>query len=179
MSIIEHYMKSRQLTLQEGGLFEVGRQMVNGQSLLGYVNAPNSMRDMWLLATGHGDAEYLIYNDERWTYAQAAREVAAFASYLSAQGVKPGDRVAIAMRNYPEWMLAHWAINSIGAVVVGMNAWWVADEMAYALGDSNPCVLIADDRRLLTFSQVADDFPNIHVVSVREANSPVTATPGK
>lgn len=179
MSIIEHYKKSRQLTLQQGGLFEVGRQMVSGQSLLGYVNAPNSMRDMWLLATGHGDAEYLIYNDERWTYTQAAREVAAFASYLSAQGVKPGDRVAIAMRNYPEWMLAHWAINSIGAVVVGMNAWWVADEMAYALADSNPSVLIADDRRLLTFSQVAADFPNVHVVSVREDNAPVTATPWK
>lgn len=177
MSTIEHYKKSRQLTLQEGGLFEVARQMVNGQSLLGYVNAPNSLRDMWLLATGHGDAEYLIYNDERWTYTQAAQEVAAFASYLRAQGVNPGDRVAIAMRNYPEWVLAHWAINAIGAVVVGMNAWWVADEMAYALADSKPCVLVADDRRLLTFSQVAADFPNIHVVSVRESNSPVAATP--
>lgn len=176
MSIIEHYKKSRALTLQEGGLFEVGRQVVNGQALLGYVNAPNSMRDMWLLATGYEDAEYLIYDDERWTYRRAARDVAAFANWLIGQGVAPGDRVAIAMRNYPEWMLAHWAITSVGAVVVGMNAWWVADELAYALSDSKPCLLIADDRRLATFAEVAGDFPDIRVVSVREPSPPVVAT---
>jgi long-subunit acyl-CoA synthetase (AMP-forming) len=76
-----------------------------------------------------------------------AKIVAEFAAWLTAQGIEPGDHVAIAMRNYPEWMMAHWAVNSIGAAVVGMNAWWVADELDYALNDSKPKVLIADDRR--------------------------------
>jgi long-chain acyl-CoA synthetase len=176
MSIIEHYKAARELTLQSGTLFEVGPQNVGGQELLGYVNAPGSMRDLWLLATGHGENEYLIFGDERWTYTQAAVEVAAFACWLKGQGIESGDRVAISMRNYPEWMLAHWAINAIGAVAVGMNAWWVGEEMSYALKDSKPRILIADDRRLATFAAIADDFPDMTVVSVRADDSPVAAT---
>lgn len=175
MSIIEHYRKAKELATAPGSLLEVGPVKVGGQELLGYVNAPNSMRDLWLLATGHGDSEYLVYKDERWTYNQAAADVAAFAAWLHEQGIRPGDRVAIAMRNYPEWMLAHWAINSIGAVVVGMNAWWVADEMAYALNDSSPKMLIADDRRLDAFAQIADQFPDMQVVSVRTPEPPIPA----
>jgi len=176
MSIIEHYHTARQMVTAPGGLLEVGRVSVRGQELLGYVHAPANMRDLWQLAASHGDNEYLIYGDERRSYADAAVEVAGFANWLLAQGVQSGDRVAIAMRNYPEWILAHWAINSIGAVVVGMNAWWVADEMAYALGDSRPVMLVADDRRLQTFAEIASDFPNMKVVSIRESNSPVAAT---
>ena len=82
-------------------------------------------------------------------------------------GITPGDRVAIAMRNYPEWMLAYWAITSMGAVVVGMNAWWVTDEMDFALGDSSPKVLIADRERLLRFAELRDSYPQISCIAVR------------
>ncbi len=177
MSIVEHFRTAREMATASGTLFEVGTTNVGGQSLLSYIHAPQSMRDLWLLATGHGDAEYLVYKDERLTYKQSARDVAAFASWLVAQGIEPGDRVAISMRNYPEWMLAHWAINAVGGVVVGMNAWWVPDEMAYALNDSAPKMLIADDRRLANFAEIADQFPDIQVVSVREPNSPIPAIP--
>ena len=56
---------------------------------------------------------------------KAHRRVASIANWLQAKGVEVGDRVAIAMRNYPEWLLSYWAITSIGAAVVGVNAWWV------------------------------------------------------
>mgnify|MGYP002475889157 CR=1 FL=1 len=174
--LIEKYQEARELTLAPGGLLELETVERDGVPLLAYKNAPGSMRDIWLLAAGNGDSDYLVYQDERWTYTEAARDIAAFAAWLVAQGIEPGDRVGISMRNYPEWMLAHWAINSIGAVVVGMNAWWVADEMAYALNDSKPKLLIADDRRLATFAEIQSDFPDIQVVSVREDNSPVAAT---
>ena len=72
MSIIEHYTAARELTLQDGTMFEVGKQRIDGQALLAFVNAPSSLRDMWLLATSHGDADYLVYNDERLSYRQAA-----------------------------------------------------------------------------------------------------------
>ena len=62
-----------------------------------------------------------------------------------------------------------------GVAIVGMNAWWVADEMDYALNDSKPKVLIADDRRLEAFAQIQEKHPDIKVVSVREPNSPVAA----
>ena len=176
MSIIEHYKAARELTLQDGTMFELGKQRIDGQELLAFVNAPSSLRDMWLLATSHGDADYLVYNDERLSYRQAAVQVAGFAHWLVEQGIEPGDRVAIAMRNYPEWMLAHWAINAVGAVVVGLNAWWVGEEMAYALKDSQPKLLIADDRRLLTFAGIAADFPHMRVIAVREDSPAVNAT---
>ncbi|MGD2009087.1 MAG: class I adenylate-forming enzyme family protein, partial [Cellvibrionales bacterium] len=176
MNSIESFRAARELVTQSGSLLEVGRVDVAGQSLLGYVHAPGTMRDLWMLATGHGDAEYMVYLDERLTYADAARQVAGFANWLTEQGIGAGDRVAIAMRNYPEWMLAHWAINSIGAVVVGMNAWWVADEMSYALDDSSPRVLVADEQRLATFASIADRFPDLKMVAVRAEGTTLAAT---
>ncbi len=70
------------------------------------------------------------------------------ARLVDTYGVEPGDRVAIAMRNYPEWVLGYWAVVSIGAACVGMNAWWTSEEMAYGLSDSRPKVLIADGERV-------------------------------
>lgn len=59
-------------------------------------------------------------------------------------GVRPGDRVAIAMRNYPEWVLAFWAAARLGAVLVPLNAWWTGPELAYGLSDSGAKLLVAD-----------------------------------
>jgi acyl-CoA synthetase (AMP-forming)/AMP-acid ligase II len=74
--------------------------------------------------------------------------VNAIAGWLFAQGVVKGDRVAIAMRNYPEWILIYWACVSTGIAVVGMNAWWVPEEIEYALTDSAPKVVFCDAERL-------------------------------
>ena len=150
-----------------GQMFEVTRSPVRGVDILTYVHAPASLRDVWLASAGHGNNDYLIYNDERISYHEAHRQVAALAAALVQRGVKPGDRVAIAMRNYPEWMLAYWAIISIGAVVVGMNAWWTASEMEYALQDSTPRMLIADRERLERFAGIRDALGTMDVIAVR------------
>ena len=81
-----------------------------------------NVRDVWLSTIQFSDRPYLIYGEERLTYGESHEQVNAVASWLFAQGVKPGDRVAIAMRNYPEWMLIYWACVSTGIAVVGMNA---------------------------------------------------------
>ena len=93
------------------------------------------------------------------------------AHYLvNEHGVGPNDRVAIAMRNYPEWALAYWATIVVGASAVGVNAWWTASELEYALNDSRPKVLIADDERL---ERVLEVLPAVraeaplHIISVR------------
>ncbi|MDP5052651.1 MAG: acyl--CoA ligase, partial [Congregibacter sp.] len=153
-----------------GQMFEVHRAPVNGVGILSYVHAPNSLRDLWLASAGHANNDYLIYQDERLTYAEAHQRVASVARALADMGVVSGDRVAIAMRNYPEWMLAYWAVTSIGAVVVGMNAWWVPHEMEYALQDSEPKVLIADEERLQRFAEIRDKFADLSVVAVRPAS---------
>jgi acyl-CoA synthetase (AMP-forming)/AMP-acid ligase II len=150
-----------------GQPFEVQTVDVRGIPVRAYRHAPGSLRDVWLASAGHGDADYLVYNDERVSYREAHRQAAALAARLQALGVQPGDRVAIAMRNYPEWMIAYWAITSLGAVVVGINAWWVAQEMSYALQDSAPVVMICDRERLQRYAEIAADFTGLSLIGVR------------
>jgi len=160
-----------------GEMFGIAEVEVGGHTLKAWEMAPNSLRDLWLATAGHGDADYLVYGEERWTYAQAHDEVARIANWLVEAGVKPRDRVAIAMRNYPEWILAYWAISAIGAVSVGMNAWWVADELRYGLEDSGTTLMVCDGERLERFSEVRDSFPDLSVVAVRVTDAPDWATP--
>ena len=150
-----------------GGPFEVGEVTVRGVPIKAYTNAPANLRDIWVGSAGHGDADYLVYEDDRWTYTDAHRDVASIASWLVAQGIEPGDRVGIAMRNYPEWMLAYWGIISAGATVVGLNAWWTGPELLYGVQDAAPKVLICDQERLDRFLPIRDEAPACTVVGVR------------
>ncbi len=156
-----------------GQMFELADIEIRGQTLKSFSNAPTNLRDMWLMSAGYADADYLVYQDERWTYAEAHDQVNRIANWLVSNGVQQHDRVAINMRNYPEWMLCYWAIVSVGASVVGMNAWWVTDEMEYGLQDSAPVMMICDQQRLDRFQPIASEFKNMKVVGVRlEGDTP-------
>ena len=137
-----------------GQMFEVTEAEVGGNTVKAWAMAAPCLRDIWMMSAAHGEADYLVYQDERWTYNQAHDEVARIAAWLTANGISQHDRVAINMRNYPEWMLAYWAIISIGAVAVGMNAWWVTEEMKFGLQDSAPKLLICDRERLARFEPI-------------------------
>ena len=101
-----------------GSPLEVHEIEVRGQSLLAFKNAPPTIRDFWLSTSAFADRDYLVYEDERLTYGQSHDKVASIAAWLVAQGVKRGDRIAIGMRNYPEWMLIYWASLCLGVAVV-------------------------------------------------------------
>ncbi|MFK7730805.1 MAG: class I adenylate-forming enzyme family protein [Pseudomonadales bacterium] len=161
----------------EGQLFALTDVEVRGQTLPAWAIAPPTLRDLWLAAAAHGDADYLVYQDERWTYAQAHEHVASIANYLAANGIGKDDKVAIAMRNYPEWLLSFWAIVCIGAVPVGVNAWWVAEELEYGLKDSNTKLLICDRERLQRFESIKASLPELPVLTVRVDEVPIWATP--
>ena len=139
---------------------------VDGVPLRIFDNAPDSLRDLFAGTAAHGDADYLVFRDERLSYEEVHRQVRALASWLADNGVGPGDRVAISMRNYPEWVIAYWTVVSMGAVVVGMNAWWTATEMAYGLQDSAPAALVIDGERWERLASL-DDWPQIPVVVTR------------
>src|SRR5579871_4141917 len=146
-----HYQALKEVWTQltaPGAPFEVVTVEVGGVPVKAFKAAPKNVRELWLSSAQFGDRDYLVYQDERLTYAEAHRQVGAVASWLIDQGVRPGDRVAIAMRNYPEWLIVYWASVSIGVATVGMNAWWVADEVEYALNDSEPKVVFCDAERL-------------------------------
>ena len=105
-----------------GEMFETVNVTVRGQQLKAWANAPASLRDVWLSSATYADRDYLIYQDERLTYTQAHDQVARIANWLVSHGVKQHDRVAIAMRNYPEWAIGFFACQAIGAVAVTLNA---------------------------------------------------------
>lgn len=153
-----HYKELKQVWAEltaPGAPFEVGSIARNGVELKTYKHAPANLRDVWSTAREFDERDYLIYENERITYRQARIHSERIASWLAAQGVEPGDRIAIAMRNYPEWMLIYWACVCSGATVVGMNAWWANDEIEYALANSKPKVLFADQERLVQLTQCA------------------------
>jgi len=158
-----------------GQMFEITEVEVAGQHLKAWANAPGSLRDVWLSTVANGDKDYLVYEGERWTYSRAHEEVARIANWMVTNGIGQHDRVAIAMRNYPEWILAYWAVICIGAVPVGINAWWVAEELAYGLKDSGVKLLVCDDARLGRFREIREDFPGLQVVAVRVDDVPAWA----
>ena len=172
-----HYAELRQAREEltgPGGQFEIIEQEILGNRIKTFKNQPPSVREFWLSTAAWGDRPYLIYEGEMLTYAEAHAQANALAAWLMAQGIAPGDRVAIAMRNYPEWMIAYWACTAIGVAAVGMNAWWTSDELDYALTDSAPKVLIADAERLARYRDLTPR--DLKLVAVRLAEYPEGVT---
>ncbi len=131
-----------------GAPFATSEITIDGVTFKVFDRAAGTMRDLFATAREKADDIYLVYEDERWTFGDVMAQVDGLASLLVERyGVEKGDRVAIGMRNYPEWITSFAAITSIGAISVSLNAWWTEDELAYALGDSDPKVLIADQER--------------------------------
>ncbi len=128
--------------------FEIVETEVLGVPMKVFAHQPGSLRQIWDLSAAFGDRDFLVFEHERITFAEAHRMVRVLAHrLLDVHGVRQGDRVAIATRNYPEWAIAYWATVSIGAVAVPLNAWWTGPELAYGLTDSGAVLLFADDER--------------------------------
>ena len=157
--------------------YELVPGSVFGRECLRFKNAPPTLRE--LFSESRSDVEFIIYEDQRLTFDQAYIEASKIAMILvNDYGIAPGDRVAISMRNYPEWILAFMATTSIGGIAVAMNALWQPEEMAYGLTDSGAKILFADEERLARFAQIATP-PNVDLIAVRTsayANAPELAT---
>ncbi len=130
-------------------LFSVGEADIRGVRLKVFENAPPHLRAiLGLAATEHADADFLVFGDERYSFADFHSEVNRLAHVLTTDyGIKSGDKVAICMRNYPEYMTAMMAIVSIGGVVVFLNSWWTSEELTYGFEDSGARLVFADGPR--------------------------------
>lgn len=118
-----------------------------GRPCLAFKNGPQTLRD--LFEDNLSDETFIVYDGERLSYNEMYSRAAKIANILIDQyDIQSGDRVAISMRNYPEWIMCFCAITSIDAIAVAMNSLWNADEMAYGLNDSGSKVLFADQERL-------------------------------
>jgi len=154
--------------LSNNPLFKVGGAEIRGQQYRVFENAPASLVGLFAHGATHGDKDFIIYGEETLSFAETWSRACRFANALSSElGVKKGDKVAIAMRNYPEWCISYMAIVSLGAVVVPLNAWWKTKELEYALKDSGAKTTIVDAKRLDHLSSVKDDL-GLRLVLARE-----------
>jgi acyl-CoA synthetase (AMP-forming)/AMP-acid ligase II len=146
------------------GPFPVVEQVIAGVPQKVFGGLPENLRDYYAFAATHGDKEFLIDNERRLTFMDVARHVEVMSAALSGRyGVKKGDRVAIAMRNSPEWCISFMAITSLGAVAVPMNSWWQGEELAYGLKDSEAGMIIVDAVR---YARLADWLPELGIAVI-------------
>jgi long-chain acyl-CoA synthetase len=152
-----------------GAAFALHDEDIGGRALPVFDNTPPSLRALFdTLRSRPADDVYLVYEDERLGFADVTARIDAAARVLVEHyGVRKGDRVAIAMRNYPEWVTTFAAITSVGAVAVALNAWWTTDELHYGLVDSGASVLVADHERAERVAPLLDRLPGLRVVTVR------------
>jgi long-chain acyl-CoA synthetase len=148
-----------------GQLFEMEELTIRGVPTRTWKSAPSTLRTVLELSSFHGDKDFLLYEDERISFAEHFEKVATLARTLTDQlGVGKGDRVAIAMRNLPEWVMAFWASIAVGAIVVPLNAWWTGPELTYGLGDSGASVVFVDEERKGRIAPHLEELPELGTV---------------
>jgi long-chain acyl-CoA synthetase len=132
----------------KGQPYELVDETIDGARFKVFKNAPANLRELYRSGLAFAERDLYVFEGERYTFDATWKIVARVARGLERLGVKHGDRVAIAMRNYPEWIFAFMGATSMGAVAVAMNGWWSGEELEYGLDDSGATVLIADMERL-------------------------------
>jgi long-chain acyl-CoA synthetase len=120
------------------------------------------------MSLAHGSAEFLVYERQRYTFDEHYRYAARVAHRLIDNGVTNGDRVAIASRNLPQWVMSFWGGVVAGAVVVPLNAWWTSEEIEYGLRDSSCSVVFVDAERLERILPLLDELVDLSLVVVYE-----------
>ena len=161
------------LMTSPGTPFEMAEAEVRGLKMRVWKEAKNSLRDLLAMAREHGDHEFVVFEDDRLTYRDFHKAASALAHKLKDEyGVQKGDRVAIAMRNYPEWPVAFFAGASIGAIMVPLNSWWTGEELEYGLEDSGTSVVFTDEERAFAIAPFANRLSIKSVIAARAGKLP-------
>lgn len=148
-----------------GEPFELELQELYGRPCRTFKNAPPTFREFFEENRSH--ETFLVYDNERYTFEQTYQIASSIGALLvNDYGIVKGDRVAISMRNFPEWIFAFMAVTSIGGIAVAMNALWQSEEMEYGLIDSGAKVLFADQERLDRLTECSESL-SLEVIAVR------------
>lgn len=130
-----------------GAPYEMNEVVIGGIPKRVWKNVPPTLRELFLLGRSFGPRTFAVFESDRATYEEFARATLALATELQRHGVVKGDRVAVGMRNLPEWPVAFFAVVLTGAIVVPLNAWWTGSELEYGLNDSGAKLAIVDSER--------------------------------
>ncbi len=149
-----------------GAKFEMEEKVIGGRTVRVWKNAPPTFRELFLASQTYPDREFLVYENDRATYPAFGKATIALAHDLIARGVNKGDRVALVMRNLPEWPVVYCASLIVGAIITPLNAWWTGPELHYGLTDSGAKVAIVDSERLERIAEHLDQCPDLQCVLV-------------
>ena len=152
-----------------GQPFEMETLDIRGIPTRTWKNVPPTLADVFAAGRLHGEKIFLVHEDERVSFEAFARATLAFSARLAADGVGKGDRVAVVMRNLPEWPVAFFAASLLGAIVTPLNAWWTGGELEYGLSDAGAKVLVVDAERLARLTEHLPNCPALEHVFVTRA----------
>lgn len=142
-----------------GSLFETETLTIDGVELDVFANVPKNLREIYQLGLAAGDRCFLVYQEERFSFAESLDLALRMARVLKEKyNIQFGDRVAICARNSPEWCMAYMAITLLGAIAVPMNAWWKGPELKYGLSDSGSKLIFLDSTRLALIEPFLENF---------------------
>ncbi|OUS08079.1 hypothetical protein A9Q90_04785 [Gammaproteobacteria bacterium 54_18_T64] len=172
---IDFQLLDKKLTAP-GSPFEIEEVEIRGTTTAVWKHAFPHLRAIVEHSRQFAERDYLVYEDQRLSYEQHYQQVVTLGHALIAQyGIKKGDRIALAMRNYPEWPVIFWAAVSIGAVIVPLNAWWTGAELEYALEHCGARLVFTDLQRAQALADTRSHMPTLeHIVKVRSEDSPLT-----
>jgi len=152
-----------------GEILEIAEIEIRGVPTRVWKNAPPSLASVLAASRAHGSADFMVYEDDRWSFERHFLACAQLAAVLRDRyGIRKGDRVAIAMRNFPEWSVAFWAASAAGAIVVPLNAWWTGPELVYGLNDSGSTLLFCDAERLDRLLPEQKELPGLRLIVARD-----------
>ena len=117
----------------------------------------------------HGDADFIVDGEERISFTQAYAAATDVAHELvGTYGVKKGDRVGIAMRNAPSWIVLYMGILMAGGVATLLNGWWQGGELCAGIADVGCTLAFADPPRAKRLEECGSH-PGCDVVTVDDA----------
>jgi long-chain acyl-CoA synthetase len=150
-----------------GSPLEMDEIVIRGVKTRVWKNLPPTLRELLAAArAGFGQRDFLVYENDRATYESFYRAAVAVANELLKQGVKKGDRIAIVMRNLPEWPAIFYGAEIIGAVVTPLNAWWTGAELEYGLMDSGAKIAFVDAERMERIAEHLGNCPDLKRIYV-------------
>ncbi|HEX7694975.1 MAG TPA: class I adenylate-forming enzyme family protein [Sphingomonas sp.] len=156
-----------------GSKFEMETVEIRGVPTRIWKHAPHDLGVLLDLSRTHGERLFTILEDERVSYEANYRATARLARAFQDMGVGKGDRVAFATRNLPEWPVIFFAITTLGAIAVPLNAWWTGAELEYGINDSGAKLLLVDIERYERIRPHLAELPHVEHLIVTRSPTPI------
>jgi acyl-CoA synthetase (AMP-forming)/AMP-acid ligase II len=171
------FVHTRQIMMQltgPEGEYPVAQQMIDGIEYPVFTTAAPNLPALFQICLQHGDLDFVVCGDDRFSFSETYFGACRVAHLLKARGITKGDRVAVAMRNRPEWIISYMGALMAGAIVVPMNSWWTGPELDFGLQDCGAKLVFLDRSRLRRLQETRNDTPFISAGGFEERDNELT-----